>query len=281
MLRQVVTAVLLNTTALASATALSHEKSGDCCFVEKVVCVPTWVTETRICKETHYRREERTKTCTVCKEVPVTKDVECKYTVWVRKKVPQTREIEVCTPTAKQVEQKYTVSVPATETVVKLRRRHECVPTTETRTVCKDEGHWEEREVACVDRCGCPSTRIEKCWVPKIVKTEVEVTVNKKQCVEEPYECQVKTCVDVEKSRTVTVYDTKKETKTVTDWVTTLVPEERTTTKTVTYCDTVQEEKVVTYTVCVPYTVEKAVEVRVCKMVPKTIRVPASCCPCK
>jgi hypothetical protein len=59
------------------------------------------------------------------------------------------------------------------------------------------------------------------------------------------------------------------------------VPKEVTRTEYVTTwrCEQVQQTR--RYTVCVPYQVEKEVSVRVCQMVPKTIRVPVcptACC---
>ncbi len=44
-------------------------------MVEKVVCVPEWVTEKRIVTTTEYTQEQRTKTVTCCKRVAETKEV--------------------------------------------------------------------------------------------------------------------------------------------------------------------------------------------------------------
>ena len=56
------------------------------------------------------------------------------------------------------------------------------------------------------------------------------------------------------------------------------VPEQRTRSCDVTTYKCVAEEKTEEYTVNVPHQVEKEIEVRVCKMVPKTVMVPADSC---
>ena len=54
------------------------------------------------------------------------------------------------------------------------------------------------------------------------------------------------------------------------------VPQQRTQTFNVTTYKCVPEQMTQTYTVCVPVQVQKEVQVQVCKMVPKTVMVPAT-----
>ncbi|MGE0758667.1 MAG: hypothetical protein AB7O38_16695, partial [Pirellulaceae bacterium] len=223
-------------------------ESGQPC-VEGTIYVPTWTTEKRICKETHYREEQRVRKCIVYKKVPVTKEGVIKTTVYVPKTVETKREIEICTPVCKTVEQKYTIQVPVKDKVMKTRTVTRCVPVTETRTICE---------------CG--------------VEKQITVTCNRNVCVEETYECEVDACAEVEQTRQVKVWETKKEMKTVIDRCQTVVPEVRTKSVPVTICEEVPEEKIETYTECVPYEVEKEVEVCVCKMVPQKVAIPCPCC---
>lgn len=216
--------------------------------VEKTVYVPTWTIEKRICKETHYRNEERERVCTTYKKVPVQTEGVVKTTVYVPKVVETPREVEISTPVSKMVEQKYTIQVPVKETVTKTRTVKKCVPITETRKVC--EGGVEK---------------------------EVTVTCNREVCVDETYECQVDVCAEVERTRQVQVWETKKEKKIVTDRCETVVPEVRTRVVPVTICEDVPEHHSEKYTVCVPYEVEKEVEVCVCKMVPHKVTIPCDC----
>ena len=65
----------------------------DCCCdaepatITKTVMVPTYVTEKRKVHVTEYKKEERTRTCTVTKCVPITEEKTETYTVMV----PETR----------------------------------------------------------------------------------------------------------------------------------------------------------------------------------------------
>ena len=134
--------------------------------------VPTWVTETRTVMTTECRPETRERTVTVYKQVPETKTVERTHTVMVPEtrtkqvsytvRVPETREVteeytvcvpkyedvtreyQVRVPVQREEPREYTVMVPHQETREGTRRVVKCVPVTETRTVCRDEGHWEE-----------------------------------------------------------------------------------------------------------------------------------------
>ena len=238
----------------AEGKAICEHCGNEC--VEVTAYVPTWTTETRVCTETHYRNEERTRVCTVYHKVPVKKEGVIKTKVYVPKTIETERQIEVSKPVSKIVEQKYTINVPVKDTVTRTRMVEMCVPVKETRTVCED-GVKEDG-----------------------AKKEVDVTCNKRVCVEQTYECEVDACAEVEQTCQVRKWETKKEMKTVVDRRCTLVPEIRTKTVPVTVCELVPEEKVETYTECVPYEVEKEVDVCVCRMVPQQIVLPCSCC-CK
>ncbi len=63
--------------------------------------------------------------------------------------VPETRtktcKVTVCTPVWKEVEQQYTVMVPHQEKRQGVRKVCKMEQVKETRTVCKDKGHWEDK----------------------------------------------------------------------------------------------------------------------------------------
>jgi hypothetical protein len=217
--------------------------------VETLVYVPTWTTEKRTCKETCYRTEERKCIRTVCKKVPVTKPGVIKKTVYVPKVIETKREVEISTPVSTMVEQKYHIQVPVKEKVTKTRMITKCVPIPETRKVCVDG-----------------------------VEKEITETCNREVCIPETDECEVDACAEVEQSRMVRVWETKKEIKVVIDRRETVEPVVQVKTVPVTFCENQTEEITETCTVCVPYVVEKEVEVPVCKMVPRKIVLPCDCC---
>ena len=247
----VVTYWVLLQAAIAGAPSSEGKVCPECgkVCVETTVYVPTWTTEKRSCKETCYRSEERQCKRTVCTKVPVTKAGVIKKTVYVPKVIETKREVEIATPVSKMVEQKYTIQVPVKEKVTKTRTVTKCVPIQETRQVCVDG-----------------------------VEKEITVTCNREVCVPETYECEVDACAEVEQTRMVRVWETKKEMKTFTDRRETVEPEVRTKTVSVTFCEDRTEEVVDTYTVCVPYEVEKEVEVSVCKMLPQKVTLPCDHC---
>ena len=216
---------------------------------EMTICVPTWTTEKRMCTFTEYRNEEKERVCTTYRKVPVEAEGVIKTTVYVPKEVETPREVEISTPVSKIVEQKYTIQVPVKETVTKTRTVTKCMPVTETRTVCV---------------CG--------------VEKQIEVTCNRDVCVEENYECEVDMCAEVERTRQVQVWETKKEKKVVIDRCKTLVPEVRVKKVPVTICEEVAEQHVEKYMACVPYEVQREVDVPVCKMETRTIFAPCKCC---
>ena len=281
---------------------------GSCCptttceptYVEKTICVPTLVTETRTVNVIECTVEERQRTCTVYRRVPEMKTVETQCTVMVPQVQTKTCNYTVCTPVWKEVEQQYTVMVPHQETRQCTRKVCKMEKVTQTRTVCKDKGHWEEQvvEVPCscrkfrrcharhgccgsaCDPCGgcCGTTTCtKKVWVPNIVQEEVEYTCCKPVLVDEPYEYCVTVCTPEVRTRTVKVCEYVKEQKSREVQYTVCVPQQKTVTRQVCVVKCVPEEKVITYKVRVPHCVQKEVEVKVCKMVQKTIQVP--CCP--
>jgi hypothetical protein len=164
------------------------------------------------------------------------------------------------------------------------------VPETRTKTVCEDQGHWEERpcESACAPVKPCdPCAKVKTCkvWVPNIVEKEVEVTCMKPTWVEEPCEYQVTVCKPETRTCTERVCEYKQEVRTREVRYCAYVPKKIVKRCPVTTyrCEPIQ--KTICYTAMVPYEVEKTVPVTVCKMVPKTIKVavpvccPEPCCP--
>ena len=293
---------------LASGTALASKSCDPCqsgcapaaCapeMVEKTIYVPTYETETHTVTVTQYANETRERTVKVMKRVPETKAVEQTYTVMVPKTETRTVNYTVCKPVFETRTQTYTVCVPHAETRQGTRVVCKVVPTKETRTVCRDRGHWEERVIACQSCGGCgncgrrrgcgscggcgscaPATRTCRVWVPNIVQEEVEVTV--RRVVKESVPCEYTVTVNKleERTRDVKVCKMVSEQKSREVQCTVCVPEQRTRTCNVTTYKCITEDVEQQYTVCVPHQVEKEVQVRVCKMVPKTILVPASNC---
>ena len=257
-------------------------------FVEKTICVPTWVTETRTVNVMECAIEERQRTCTVYKRVPETKTIETQCTVMVPEVRTKTCNYTVCTPVWKEVEQQYTVMVPEKQVRQGTRKVCKMEKVAETRTVCKDQGCWEEQVVEvpcrcfkcrrahrrCCTPCCPPKVCTKKVWVPNIVQEEVEVTRCKPVIVEEPYEYCVTVCKPEVRTRTVKVCEYAKEQKTREVQYTVCVPQQKTVTRQVCTVKCVPEEKVITYKVRVPHCVQKEVEVKVCKMVEKTVQVP-------
>lgn len=153
-------------------------------MVEKVVCVPEWVTEKRTITTTEYTQETRTKTITCYKRVAETKNVTeqvCVMVPEVRTKTvtytvckpvyeTKTCQYQVCVPTYRDVQQTYsccvpvynlvdktyTVMVPTTETRSGVRNVCRVVQETQMRTVTVDEGQYQTQtvEVPCTPSCG-------------------------------------------------------------------------------------------------------------------------------
>ena len=175
---------------------------------------------------------------TRCVVTPVTKNVEQQYTVMVP--YTETRKGTRCVMNrvVENVQQNYTVNVPYQEQRTGTRTVVECVPVVQTRTVCEDQGHWEQRCVpvangcqscgvatnCCRPRrhfaCGCDACApcascapapvcntvvTQNVWVPKIVQKEVQCTVNVQQCKQVPYNYTVTLCKPEVRTRTVQV----------------------------------------------------------------------------
>ncbi len=270
--------------------------------VQKTIMVPCWVTEMRKVTCVELVPEEREVTVNVVKWVPETKMVERTRTTWVLE--TRTKEVKsvVCRPVWKTEVCEYTVMVPKIEKVQGTRKVCKMVPVTETRKICVDEGHWEERPCepvcgicrhchrrvrvvqsaaccppanACEPACAAPKpVCVCKVWVPNPVVKEIQVTCMKPQWVEEP--CEYTKCTWVPEKRTREVKRCVWERQECVRQVTYSVCVPRTVVETVpvTVCKKVCEPVVKKCTVMVPRCVEKEVPVRVRKMVPKTVTVP-------
>ncbi len=252
-------------------------------YVEKTVLCPEWGTETRTVTCTECRPEVRQCTVTVTKRVPETKAFQRTCTVMVPEIRTRTEEYMACKPVFHEETRQYTVMVSTVETRQGTRTVCKMVPEKQKQIVCEDQGHWEERSCTCGNCCDpCAPACTQRCWVPNIVQKEIEVTCMKAVTVEEPCTYQVSVCKPVEKTCKVRVCDYQQVPATRQVCYTVCVPKTVTRTQYVTTwrCEQVQQMR--SYTVMVPYQVQKEVTVRVCKMVPKTVRVPvcptACCC---
>lgn len=193
---------------------------------------------------------------------------------------------------------------------VRQRCRLECEKV--MKTITRDCGHFISvpYEVpACVGCNKDQATTITQCrrvWVPKLVQEQVPVTCWKPVFYPENYtycatayrpetrtvtRCVTKLCPEqVTRDVCVLVSNMKEFTREVP--VTKLVPEEIKREVTSTQCEIQTEDRVktvidvrcgleartVTYMATVPVVVKKQVEVKVCKMVPKVMPVPAGKC---
>ena len=260
------------------------------CMVERTVLVPQMSTETRRVCVIECRAETQTKKINVCRMIETKKEVSYEYCEWKRETQTRTETYQVMVPEWTDVTTEYCVMVPSIEKRQGVRKVAKCISTIEKRTVCEQGGHWEDRSVQVqtfvrgCDACGrpvcCPQTTTctQKVWVPEIINKEIDVTVNKIVCEDQPYEYEVTVCKPEKKTCTQKVCTPKCETKTREVCYTVCVPEKKTGTRWVTCCTPVMEEKEVQCTVMVPYKVEREVQVCVCKMVEKKIQV-AVCCP--
>jgi hypothetical protein len=270
-------------------------------------CVPVTKTVQRCC--TTMVPEERSCAQTYCVQVPTQRQVTQNYQVCVPTTRTETYQYTVCQPVWTDQVQNYTVMVPHCENRQATRCVCHMVPVTETRMVCEDQGHWEQR--CCSNPCGCCESccpRTYCCWVPNVVQKQIQVTCMKPETVQEPYTYQVTVCTPETRSCTVKVCHYENKVCTGTRQVCETHMENRSCTYTVTECHTEQRSREVKYTVCVPHTetrneqvccyetravqktenytvmvpheTEKVVQVQVCKMVPKTIQVPCCTTPC-
>jgi len=139
----------------------------------------------------------------------------------------------------------------------------------EKRTVCRDLGCWQDREVSCC-RKGC-CTKICRVWVAKIVSEDVMVDVCQNVWVDEPYEWTEIVCKPrvVEKKVKRLHYKRVKKTRTV-HWT---ACETKRFTKKVkeTHYECVMVKKPYKRCTYEPVLVDRVVTRTVCKMVTKKV----------
>ncbi len=265
-----------------------------CQYVEKTVLVPQMVLETRKVKMIECRPEVREETVMVHRLVPETKAVQRECVVMVPETRTRTETCLVPRLVWKTATKEVTVMVARTKRVQGTRRVCKLMPVQEMRTICVDQGHWEERTcevacpVCCCRPCTCtpakacaPATVVQTCkvWVPNIVQKQVQVTCLKPVWVDEPCERLVTVCQPERRTCTVRLCQCMLEKRTRTVQYTVCVPKRQVRTEQVTVCKCVAEPQVRQCTVLVPHEVEKEVQVAVFRMVPKTVKVPVCLCP--
>lgn len=256
-------------------------------YVQKVVMCPTYVTENRVVTCVERRPEIRTYTCTVNRIVRDVTPVQRQCTVMVPQVQRKTVTCMVSKPVWTDQVRTYTVMVPQCETRQGTRTVCRMVPVQETRTVCEDQGRWEERPAACAPAlpppCGpcvaAMAPQMQRVWVPNVVQKQIQVTCMKPQITQEPCTYQVMVCRPEQRQCTVRVchYEQVPVQREVCQTV--CVPQVRTWTENCVTCRVVPEQQQRQCTVMVPHQVQKTVQVRVCRMVPQTIQVPV-CQPC-
>jgi hypothetical protein len=262
--------------------------------VEKTIYVPevTWETrqeEVRVCKP-----EVRQVPYTVMKQVVELKPVTREYTVMEAQQRVRVENYTVCKPVMRSAERQVTVMEPEQQVREGVHRYCKPVQVEEMVTVCRDRGHYEERQVAvecgsrcghcgcrsrcghcggngCCDSCGAPAVTVCRVWVPNIVEEQQPRLVWRTKMVEEPYQYQVTVCKPVVKNVTEQVCDIEREQKSREVPYTICVPKVVSKTEEVRVCRYVPEEQMREITVMVPSTEMREVRVPVCKMVPKVI----------
>ena len=264
-------------------------------LTERTIQVPQWVTENRTITVTRCRPETRERTFTVTRCIPETQDREEQYTVMVPETRTRSIEFTVMRPTFRNVEQQYTVMVPHTERRQATRTVCRMVAEQQTRTICQNSGHWEQREVhttayagtsvgncsggSCGDACQpCPTQCKQSVWVPETIQRQVQVTVMRPVFEQQPYEYNVAVCKPETRTRTFQVCEYRPEKQTREEQFTVCVPQQRTRTFQVTSFRNVSEDRKEQYTVMVPHREQQQIQVQVCRMVEQKIQVPASLC---
>lgn len=286
--------------------------------VNYVVCKPVWETKTRefvvqipvwneveekyTVKVPVWKNVEQTYTV----KVPVWTEQEREYTVLVPilEKRSATRTVTKCVPTSEKRTvrcdqghwETQIVEVPCRSSCGGCGHCNRCCKPV-SRTVCRrvwvpnvvekeiDVTVYKRvtEEIPCeyTVRVCKPETRTETVKVCSY-KDEQRTCV-KKVCSykDEVRTCKKRVCSYKPETRTETYkvchYVNEKKSREVA--YTVCVPEKRTEKYSVTVYDRVPEEREVTYKVCIPETVKREIDVRVCRMVAKTILVPAcSCC---
>ncbi len=253
------------------------------------------------------------RTVNYCVQVPITHYVERQVPVRVPVWKTVERECQVRVPQWNEREVTCTVMVPYQQKRQGVRKVWKTIPVETTRTICVDEGNWEEREVTpcCRRRCGkctvCCKPTVCKVWMPKLVKKEVKATSYECELQEQPYEYTVTLCEPKTVKKKVKECSYRLETRKFKDRVCHYETVMRTCRMPVCHFETRQRSRVVVDTYCVPKTVERTcnvttykrvskevtescivyvptlvkrtISVPVCKMVPRTVRVPI-CCSC-
>jgi hypothetical protein len=263
---------------------------------ERTIMVPRVSWESRQIAVTVCRPEVRRQTITVMKPVYEVKSLTQHYTVMEVQQRSHVENYEVCTPVWRNVERQVTEMVPERE--VRQGVRHVCQPyqEQEMRVVCRDQGRWEERQMAydsgcdycggCRSKCGCgaPAYTVCRVWVPNIVQEQVPVMVWKTRLVEQPFEYEVTVCKPQNRVVVDRVCEMQREQKSRTINYNVCVPKPMTKQVDVRVCRYVPEPQEREFTVMVPHQEMREVRVPVCTMVPKVItcRVPvyAPCAPC-
>jgi hypothetical protein len=182
----------------------------------------------------------------------------------------------VARPVMQEAEQKYMDCVPHQVTHKGVHHVCHMKPVKVNAILRKDLGHWDEQPCEPPTGChSCCAPKTRKVWVPNIVDKPIQVTVMRPEVVQQPYEYTCTVMRPEMRTRKVQVCTYVYEQHPCEVRYTVCVPQQRTKTFNVTTYKCVPEEHVQKYQVCVPKTVEKQVEVRVCRMVEKTIHVPA------
>ena len=114
-------------------------------YVQKTIMCPTTVMESRVVTVTECRPEVRQRTVTVCRQVPETHTVQRSCQVMVPQVQTRTEKYMVCKPVIREETREYTVMVPHTENRQGTRQVCQMTQVKEKRTVCEDQGHWEQR----------------------------------------------------------------------------------------------------------------------------------------
>lgn len=162
--------------------------------VTYTVQVPTWKEVEQEYTVMVPYTEERTAERMVCR--PVWSEEERSYTVMVPHQEERTAERLVCRQVWNEEERSYTLMVPHQETRQGHRTVCQYVPSTETRYVCRDAGHWSTVNYA--NPCNPCCTWSQCVWVPNVVREAVEYKVMRPQVSTVPYEY------------TVTVYENRQ-----------------------------------------------------------------------
>jgi hypothetical protein len=254
------------------ACSFAYAGGGGECFVEKTVMVPSYETVKETIQVRRFRPESRTRVVPVVRRIPQTHTVERPCTIMVPETRKRTLTCRIPKPRFENKEVTCTVMVPYQQVCKGVRRVCKMVPQKITRTVCRDLGHWEKRD--CCHRCG------HRVWVPNVVQKQVVVTCMKPTYEEVPYEYSVTRCRPEKRTKTIRVCKMEYEIQKREVEYTVCVPKTEMRKMQVTTYKCITEERKISCTVMVPYTEEVQVCRRVCRMVPKTIKVPA-CNPCR